>query len=555
MPRRAAFAPYRLAPGILPEEAVRAGAAAAAGPLVVPTADPLPAVLVATALAELPVGRAAAEAEACRAADGSPSGLGGPLRACLTSERHRARVAEAARAALEAGFAGLSLDRPDASLAQGLLGAGFCADCQREFARRLGREFGEQFQPLDYLKLAREAVVSAAGALSFTALPFGRDFWRFRHESLERSVRAHARAARDAARAVGRPFAVAAWFEAVGPAQLAAARHLDAAVFPAGPSDGSGPGLFSLLRATMGRRPVAIATRPDTSTAQLLRLAALGAPFGVGLAGLPPGGHAAAQLSTLRALVSRLADEGRAPGTAEPVAECVLLYSGDADLWSGGRHRRAVALAAEALAAHHVQAPVVTRLADAPAGAVVVLADAAGLTASEARQLTRRLEAGAGVLAFGEPSRVDEAGRVIGPFLPIGKPGGVKAGGGTVAQLPALERQRGSEEPFDDASLEKALAALLGKGRRAVGVTGRTRLSATLWRRGDAVDVHLVTLGNERAQGNTLFVGLHVAGGHRKARFQAAEGGAVEIRLNPSLSSVSTILPAFSGYAVLSLGG
>jgi len=61
MPHRAAFAPYRLAPGILPEEAVRAGAAALAGPLVVPTADPLPAALVAAALAELPVGRAASE--------------------------------------------------------------------------------------------------------------------------------------------------------------------------------------------------------------------------------------------------------------------------------------------------------------------------------------------------------------------------------------------------------------------------------------------------------------------------------------------------------------
>jgi hypothetical protein len=88
-----------------------------------------------------------------------------------------------------------------------------------------------------------------------------------------------------------------------------------------------------------------------------------------------------------------------------------------------------------------------------------------------------------------------------------------------------------------------------------VGVTGRTRLAATLWRHGDAVDVHLVAPGGERSQGNTLFVGLHLAGGHRRARFRPAEGAEVEIRLNPSLSSVSTILPAFSGYAVLSLGG
>ena len=159
------------------------------------------------------------------------------------------------------------------------------------------------------------------------------------------------------------------------------------------------------------------------------------------------------------------------------------------------------------------------------------------------------------MLSFGEPSRVDEAGRALGAFLPAGKPAGVKAGGGTVAQLPALAPERGGDAPLDDALQEKALAALLGQGRRAVGVTGRARLAATVWRRGDAVDVHLVTLGAERAQGNSLFVGLHVAGGHRKARFRSAEGGSVEIRLNPSLSSVSTILPAFSGYAVLSLGG
>lgn len=552
MPHRALFAPYRIAPGSLPEEAARAGAAALAGPLLAPTADPLPAPLVAAALAELPVGRAAAEVEACRAADGSPSGLGGPPRACLTSERHRARVAEAARAALAAGFAGLALDRPDASLAQGLLGAGFCPECQREFSRRLGREYGEQFQPIDYLKLAREAVASAPGAVGFAALPFGRDFWRFRHESLERSVRAHARAARDAARAAGRPFAVTAWFEAVGPAQLAAARHLDGAVFPAGPPEG--PGLFSLLRATMGRRGVAVAPAADATPAQLLRLAAQAALHGVGLAGLPPGAEVAAQLGRVRALSRRLADEARAPGVAQPVVECALLYSADADLWSGGRHRRALALAAEALAAHHVQAPVVTRLADAPAGAVIVLADAAGLSPHEAADLGRRLDAGGGVLTFGEATRMDEAGRALGPFLPAGKPAGVRAGAGTVAQLPPLAPEGGAA-PLDEGRLDKALGALLGKGRRAVGVTGRARLAAALWRRGEALDVHLATLGPERSQGNTLFVGLHVAGGHRKARFRSAEGASVEIRLNPSLASVSTILPAFSGYAVLSLGG
>jgi hypothetical protein len=124
---------------------------------------------------------------------------------------------------------------------------------------------------------------------------------------------------------------------------------------------------------------------------------------------------------------------------------------------------------------------------------------------------------------------------------------------GTVVQLAALVPPSGAEVPVDEGQLEKALAVLLGKGRRAVGVTGRARLSATLWKAGEQVDVHLATLGPERSQGNTLFLGLHVAGAARKARFQSAEGADVQIRLNPSGYSVSTILPAFAGYAVLSL--
>ncbi len=553
MPLRPAFAPYRLDAGLLPEEASRASAGQRGGPLVVATADPLPAPLVSQAYADLPVGRAASEAEACRAADGTPAGMGGPPRACLTSERHLARVADAARSALAAGFGGVALDRPDASLAQGLFGAGFCADCQREFQRRLSREYGDHFQPLDYLKLAREAVAQASGAVDFTALPFGRDFWRFRHDSLDRAVRAQARAARDAARAAGRPFAAAAWFEAVGPAQLAASRHVDAAIFPAPASGEPSPGLFALLRAAMGRRPVAVLPPPGLTPAQRLRLATAAAPYAVGLAGLEPPGEVAAQLGKLRALTADVAGRARLPGTAAPVFECALLYSAEADLWTGGRHRRAVERAAAALAAHHVQAPVVLRLAEAPPTATVVLAGAEGLTPLEAREISRRLENGAGVLVFGEASRVDEAGRALGGFLPAGKPAGVKVNAGTVAQLPDLVPATGAEPALDEAALEKALAALLGKGRRALGVTGRARLSAALWRAGDQVDVHLATAGTERSQGNILFLGMHVAGAARKARFQAAEGTDVEIRLNPSGYSVSTILPAFSGYAVLSL--
>ncbi|HEX8908081.1 MAG TPA: hypothetical protein VF805_02695, partial [Anaeromyxobacteraceae bacterium] len=144
--------------------------------------------------------------------------------------------------------------------------------------------------PLDYLALAREALASASGAVGHAQLPFGRDFWRFRVSSLDRAVKAYARAARDSARAAGRSFEVAAQLEAVGPGQLLAVRHLDAAIFPVkADTQTSGAGLFRLLQAAMGRRPCAAAPHgraeePEEAGARGLRLRRDGEDGGVELA-------------------------------------------------------------------------------------------------------------------------------------------------------------------------------------------------------------------------------------------------------------------------------
>jgi hypothetical protein len=53
----------------------------------------------------------------------------------------------------------------------------------------------------------------------------------------------------------------------------------------------------------------------------------------------------------------------------------------------------------------------------------------------------------------------------------------------------------------------------------------------------------------------TLFLGLHVAGAARRARFQATDGRDEKIVMNPSGYSISTVLPSFEGFAVLSLPG
>ena len=547
-----AFAPYRLAPGALPEEAARAAAEADASPLLAGPGEPLPGPLVNAALADVPAGRAATPAEACRAADGSLSGGGGPARACASSPRQRARIADASRAALQAGFAGICLDRPDAPLALGLLGAGFCPECQRELARHLTREYGEQFQPVDYLALARAAIAQASGAISFEQLPFGRDFWRVRHEALFRAVGWYVRDARDAARAASRPFEVVAQFEAAGPAQLRAARHLDGAIFPAAVAPGgSGIGLVRLLRAALGRRPCALAPAPGAPAEALARLAAVAATCGLDLSGVEPSGPQGRDVALIRRLARRLQRNGITPAACDPVAECAVLYSPEADLWTGGRHRAALERAVEALAALHVQAPVVLRAQDAPPGAVLVLAHARGISAHDATIARRRLEAGAGILAFGEPSAADETGRSLPPFLPPAKAGGTRVGDGTYALLPPLVKDGAAAAP-EAAPFEKALGAVLGRGRRAAHVVARAPVLVVLHRVPGALLAHLVA--DERVQGATLFLGVHVAGGARRARFVATEGQDVRIPMNPSGSSVSTVLPSFRGYAVLSLG-
>jgi hypothetical protein len=508
MPLDPAFAPYRLARGALPDEGARGARLVGAGPLVAPPDLPLRPALLGEALASIEVGQAAEESEACRSADGSLAGSPAALRACLVGERHRQRVEEAARAALAAGYAGVSLHRPDAPLVEGLLGAGFCPDCQREFQRRLSRKYGEQFQPLDFLATARDAVAGAPGALSFDTLPFGRDFWRFRHESLERAVRAHVRAARDAGREAGRPFSLCGWFGALGPSQLAAARHLDAAVFPVAPSDHALAGRFELLRGALWRRAVAVELPADVPPAAWLRLASLGAPYGIGLAGVQPGGEVGAMLAGIRALVHEVASRGAAPSASTPLSECAVLYSGEADLWSGGRHRRAVEAAIEVLAGRQLQVTVALRPSEAPAGTPLVLADTEFLSRTERREVEKRRAAGGPLLAFAGPG--------------------------------------------DEARFSKAIDAQFPPERRAVSLKEPAPLIVAVRASGDAVNVHLATAWPERAHRIRLRLPNVATRGARRARFRMSDGSVARLRLLGNGGSVVAELPTFSGYAVLS---
>jgi hypothetical protein len=554
MPLDAAFSPYRFAPGA---PAAGGESDAPAGPAL-GSPGVVPAALVPRTFALVEAGLAAPGVPPCLAADGQPVGMGGAARACPSSRAQRAAAAHAVRDARAAGFAGVVLDRTDLPHTGGFLGAGFCPECQRDFVRHLAREYGDHFQAIDYLRLARTAVAEAPGAVTFEQLPFGRDFWRWRHEALEGAIAADVRAARDAARGEGepaaelpRPFEVVLHFDAVGPTQLRSARLADGVVFPAlVPAAGTGIGLARLARAVMGHRAAAIAPPPGTPGPSLARLAAVAATCGVGLAEPVPG--APPEVAGIRRLSRQLGLAGRAPSQSEPFAEVVLLYSAEADLWTGGRHLQALLRAAELLAAAHVQAPVVTRLPEASREAPVVLADAAALPPADVKELRRRLEAGGSVLSFGAAGEVDETGHAHEGALPSGKPTGVRVGQGTLVELPPLA-PLGAGETLPAELVEKGLAALLGRGRRAAGVSGRQPVLVVADRTPAAAHVHLVSLGSGRAQGVTLFLGVKLAGGARRGRFVSADGTDVRIPMNPSGTSLSTVLPSWQGYAVLSL--
>ncbi len=550
-----AFAPFRLRPGDA-LAAVEAFAAETGGaPLIADPAETLPEGLAGRTWARVPAGRAAVQDEACRAADGKVSGVSGFERACLHSPAHRKRVADSGRAALDSGHAGVLFDRPDAVLALGLLGAGFSDSCQRAFLAELKHEYGDQLEPFDYRRLTGEAIASASGAVAFDHLHFGRDFWRFRCESLPEAVYAYVRPLRDRAREVRRDFRIGARFDAVGPAQFEATRFLDAAVFPLRPlAHHSGVGAARLWRAVMGQRSVAAELPASADEASVSRLAAVLASSGVEVAFEES--ERGAAISPSRRLLREQADRRAGLAFADPVAECFVLYSAEADLWTRGLHRTAVEEVGEVLSRMHVQWAAALPRAALRQGTVLVLAQAGALSAPEAAAVRRFLDAGGSVLAFGLPGQVDETGLPLAPFLPEGKSTGTKVGEGTLAVLPPLVSYPAAGVPVGPVPLEqvaRALDALRGKGKRAVEVHSRTPVLASLWRSPKRLDVHLVSLAEEPVRGATLFLGDAVAGSARRARFRAASGGDEKFALNPAGWSLSTVLPAFQGYAVLSL--
>jgi hypothetical protein len=514
--------------------------------------------LAPVALARVAAGRAADQQEACRGADGRVSGTPGHERACLNSGEHRARIVTTCRGLLDAGYAGVLLDRPDLVLGLGLFGAGFSDACQAAFQAELRREYGDQLEPFDYRRIAADELASASGAVSFRKLHFGRDFWRFRLDSLPAAISAYVHPLRDAAREARREFSIVGRFEQVGPAQFQAARLLDGAILPLSPlPHHTGLAEARLWRAAIGGRPVAAQLPSEAPAALAARYAAALAASGVAV-GLEEGERSSAVAGVRRLLAEHA---GRRAGRPfeDAVSECQVFYSPEADLWSSGLHRLEVEEVGEALSRLHVQWDVATGGSLLRPGSVLVLPQATGITPVEATAVVRFLEAGGQVLVLGEARAAGRGGRLLAPFLPeakVGKARATRAGEGTLLALPPLVPSPSagplpgvpSAEP-----LQRGLAALLGPGRRAVQVYSPSPLSVTAWRAPKRVDVHVSAHSDGAVRGATVVLSTELAGAARRARFRGAGGLDEKLALVPSAGEVAAVLPEFEGYGVLSL--
>jgi hypothetical protein len=297
---------------------------------------------------------------------------------------------------------------------------------------------------------------------------------------------------------------------------------------------------------------------PSGSTAgQVARHAAALAATGVTV-GLEEGDRAAA-LAPIRGLLAEHAGRRAGRPFEGPVTECLVFYSPEADMWSSGLHRLELEEVGEILSGLHFQWDVATGGSSLRPGAVLVLPQAIGMTPAEATAVTRFLEAGGKVLVLGEARAAGPGGRMFPPFLPDAKVGRAKATrsgeGSLVALAPLVPAPSGgsiasapSAEP-----VERALAALLGRGRRAVQVVSPTSLAVSAWRPPKRLDVHVSSLGDGPVRGATLVISSEFSGTAKRARFRGAGGIDEKIALVASAGEVAAVLPEFLSYGVLSL--
>ena len=399
---------------------------------------------------------------------------------------------------------------PTWSSAWGSSGAGFSDACQAVFQADLRREYGDQVEPFDYRRIAADELASASGAVSFRKLHFGRDFWRFRLDSLTDAPSPAYVTARPRRRPGGRTRVLPRRTLRAGragpvPGRPAPRWRGPSAQPPAAPHRRRrGPALARRHRAAPGRR--AAPAGRDGRAGDPLR----GGAGRLGGDGRSRGGGAGR---------GRGADPRRCspstPGgvtgarSRTPVAECLVFYSPEADLWSSGLHRLEVEEVGEALSRLHVQWDVATGGSPLRPGAVLVLPQATGDHAGRGhrgdpvprgRRPGARPRRGPGSGPGRTPPRARSSPRPrwARPRPPAPERGRCVA---LASARPAsVGRARSPGVPSSE-PLERGLAALLGRGRRAVQVYSPRRSRSRPGAPPKRLDVHVSALSDGVVRG------------------------------------------------------
>jgi hypothetical protein len=526
-------------PAATAEPALHAGAQEDA-PAATGSPPPPPATASFPRLIAVDVSRARDEHEACRKPDGSLVQDGPVAVRCVSSTAGREHAGRVVAWATHLGE-GVLLEGLDRWYRTGPAEAGWCKSCEFALMESLRESYGDHLLTFDALEGLRTRG-TFAGAREALRLS----------EAVESGKRAALRARDEARRGRGVEIAVLGRTGPISAVALALARHLDGLLFDLPTADPEAALLpFLVARAALDHRP-AVAVLPaaiDPAKVQLFSALALACDIDVML---PPSASAAARaaLATHRRFQAIVRERFR---PSEAILDAEVLVSPFAEHWSRGVHLATATAVSAALARAHLMVSARLALGE-PRSWVLVLAGCGQLHVRDGERARRHVESGGDALVVGRCAIVDEEGRPEGLVFPEARHGIERVGEGRVLGV-ALDQ----EAPVgQDVQVLKAARELLGRRRAHLTLSGRARLFARAYLDPERkLDVHLVNLDEKPAQGVLLGVAGQAAGASRSGYWFAPERASGKdgerIVLNPSGFSLSTVLPAIAGSALLTI--
>jgi len=526
-------------PAATAEPALHAGAQEEA-PDATGSPPPPPASTAFPRLISVDVSQARDEHEACRKPDGSPVTDGSRTVRCPSSTAGREHVGRAVAWATHLGE-GVLLEGLDRWYRAGPAEAGWCKSCDFALIESLRESYGEHLLTFDALEglRARGTFAGAREALRLS-------------EAVEAGKRAALRARDEARRGRGVEIAVVGRVGSLSAVALVLARHLDGLLFEL-PTLDPEAALLPLLvaRAALGQRPAVAVLPPSIEPAKVKLFSALALACDVDVMLAPSASPAARVALVAHRRYQAIVRERFRP--SEALLDADVLVSPFAEHWSRGIHLKTGSAVAAALARAHVQIGARLGLSEPPSG-LLVLAGCGQLSAQDGERARRHVESGGDALVVGRCGTVDEEGRPLGLVFPEARHGIERVGEGRVLGV-ALDQ----DAPVgQDAQVLKAARDLLGRGKAQLTLSGRARLFARAYLDPERkLDVHFVNLEEKPAQGVLLGVAGQAAGASRSGYWFAPERDSGKdgerIVLNPSGFSLSTVLPAIGGSALLTI--